>query len=102
MKQLVLIVHEDRKADIADLCRSVEEISGFTLSGVEGHDRHADDNPQLSDRDKVVGYVPGIRVDILIEDHHLERVLAAIRGGGIGLKGHLRYWVLTVVDQGQL
>jgi nitrogen regulatory protein PII len=102
MKNLTLIIHEDRKADIADLLRGIKEISGFTLSEVESHSRHSDDNPQLSDRDKVVGFVPRIRVDVQVEDQHVEKILAAIRGGGIGLRGCVHYWLLNIVDQGQI
>ncbi len=102
MKNLILIIHSDHKADIADLFRSIEEVPGFTLSDVEGHGRQSDDDALLSARDKVVGYVPRVRVDILIEDADVAKVLAALKKSSIGLNKHSVYWVTTVEESGRL
>ncbi len=101
MKQLVLIVHDNLKQDTADLLHSIERIQGFTFSNIEGHGKQSTDT-YLSARDKVVGYTPRVRVDIMLEDKDLTPVLKEIRKSDIGLSKHGFYWVTTVEEYGQL
>ncbi len=102
MKLLVLIMHNSLKQDVADLFRSIEQVKGFTFSGVEGHGVQSDKDPFLSNRDKVVGYTPRVRVDILLEDKDVEPVLTALRKSDIGLSKHGVYWISAVEEYGRL
>jgi nitrogen regulatory protein P-II 1 len=102
MKHLVLIIHANLKRDVADLLRSIESIDGFTLTNIEGHDAQSENDPFLSTRDKVVGYTPRMRVDVLLEDTRVAGVLAALRKSDIGLHTHSIYWVTNVEEHGQL
>ena len=102
MKHLVLVIHDNLKQDIADLLRSTEQVKGFTFSSVEGHGKESDQDTLLSARDKVVGYTPGVRVDILLEDKDVGPILTILRKSGIGLKKHGIYWVKTVEEHGRL
>ncbi|MHB8534803.1 MAG: P-II family nitrogen regulator [Sulfuricaulis sp.] len=101
MKNLTLIVHADVEQALADVLRGLKSVQGFTFTRVEGHGAQDDRDPSLSARDRVVGYTPHVRVDILLDDTDVAGVLTALRksSGGIG-RGV--YWVTEVVQQGQL
>ena len=102
MKNLVLIVQSNRQQDLADLLRNLAQIQGFTFSHVEGHDGQEAREPFLSARDKVVGYVPRIRVDILLDDTHVEEVLASVRAMSKNRRKLGVFWVSDVQSSGQL
>lgn len=102
MKNLAMITHANAQEDLADLLRSLEQVQGFTFSYVEGHGTQVEHDPLLSVRDKVVGYTPRVRVDILLEDADVELVLAALRMHGSGVSGQGIYWVTPVEQHGRL
>ena len=101
MKNLVLIVHANAQQELADRLRELKAVMGFTFSHVEGHGAQVEHDPFLSTRDKVVGFVPRVRVDLLLEDKDVGAVLDALRGEG-GIKGQGIYWVTAVEQQGRL
>lgn len=102
MKHLTLIIHTNAQQDLADQLRSLEQVSGFTFSHAEGHGVQVENDPLLSTRDKVVGYTPRIRVDILLEDGDVDLVLESLRKTSYGLKGQSLYWVTAVEQNGYL
>ena len=99
MKNFVLIVHASLQQDLADRLRGL--VSGFTFSHVEGHGSHTEQDPVLSARDKVVGYIPRVRVDILLEDSEVEMVIEDISDIP-GISGHGIYWVNDVYRHGRM
>jgi len=102
VKILTMIVYADIKQVLADTLHGLKHVSGFTFTDVEGHGTKAGRDPTLSARDDVVGYVPHVRVDILLEDKDVADVLACLRNSQCGLAGRGRYWVTEVESQGQL
>ena len=102
MKNLTLIVHADIKQTLADTLRALPAVTGFTFTAVEGHGPQDEHDPSLSARDRVVGYTPHVRVDIVLDDKHVDRVLHALRESSCGVTGRGIYWVAEVVRQGQL
>lgn len=102
MKQLTLIIHSNVQQDMADQLRSLEQVSGFTFNHAEGRGVQVESNPFLSARDKVVGYTPRIRVDILLEDGDVESVLDTLRNARYGVEGNSIYWVTAVEQSGRL
>ena len=102
MKHLALIIHTNAQKDIADQLRTIEQVSGFTFSHVEGHGVEVESDPFLSARDKVVGYTPRVRVDILLNDSDVEMVLEKLRNTSGYVKGHGIYWVTPVEQNGHL
>jgi len=102
MKNLTLIVHSDIKQALADVLRGLEEVEGFTFTPVEGHGPQDERDAFLSARDRVVGYVPHVRVDILLEDAVVDDVLNALQQSQSGVAGRCVYWVTTVARQGRL
>ena len=102
MKHLTLIVHTNMQQDLSDQLRSMEQISGFTFSNTEGHGVQIENDPFLSARDKVVGYTPRVRVDILLEDSDVDTVLDTLGNSIPGIKGQGIYWVTAIEKNGQL
>ena len=102
MKNLTLIVHADVQQALADTLRSIKQASGFTFIQVEGHGAQDGRDTALSARDRVVGYTPQVRVDILLEDGDVDVVLQTLRTADCGLAGRGIYWVTPVEQQGRL
>ena len=101
MKKLTLIAHADIQQALADALRGLKQVSGFTFTHVEGHGAQDEHDPALSARDRVVGYTPHVRVDILLKGEDLDDVLRALRASG-GLAGRGLYWITPVEQHGQL
>ena len=74
MKLLTLVVHTDVQQDLARLLRSMDQVSGFTFTHAEGHGEEQETDKFLSAKDKVVGYAPRIRTELLLEDNDLNAV----------------------------
>ena len=102
MKILTMIVHAEVKQTLADTLRGLQQVQGFTFTQVEGHGAREGSDLTLTIRDDVVGYVPQVRVDIMLEERDLEGVLGALRNSQCGLTGRGSYWVTAVERQGRL
>jgi nitrogen regulatory protein P-II 1 len=102
MKQLTLIVHADVQRALADALRALPAVTGFTFTPIEGHGPQDERDALLSARDRVVGYVPHVRVDILLEDRDVEAVLEALQASNGGVAGRGVYWVTRLERQGRL
>lgn len=102
MKTLTLIVHADTEQSLADMLRSLKQITGFTFTRIEGHGAQDERDPQLSARDRVVGYTPHVRVDILLKDEDVDEVLRVLRAVGGDFVGRGIYWVTPVEQHGRL
>lgn len=102
MKHLTLIIHTNLQQDLADQLRSMEQISGFTFCHVEGHGVQVESDPFLSARDKVVGYTPRVRADILLEENDVDSVLETLRSSISGLQNQGIYWLTAVERNGRL
>lgn len=102
MKNLALIVPADIQQALADTLHSLEQLSGFTFTHVEGHGPQGEADPQLSARDRVIGYTPHLRVDILLKDEDVEKVLQSLHTADCGLAGRGIYKVIAVEEHGTL
>lgn len=101
MQKLTLIVHASKQRDLADRLHTLPEVSGFSFSHIEGHGAHAHEHIELSAHDKVVGYAPYVRVELVLPEAQIEVVLAALRAeSGIAAQGV--YWVSPLTDYGRL
>ncbi|MCF6218459.1 MAG: P-II family nitrogen regulator [Gammaproteobacteria bacterium] len=101
MKNLSIVIHASAQQTLADNLRALEQVTGFTFSPVEGHSEFSEEDPFLSAQDKVVGYIPRVRVDILLKDEDVNQVITAITGQN-SLSGQGIYWVSPVEQQGRL
>ncbi len=102
MKNLTLIVHADINQPLADMLRGLKEVEGFTFTPVEGHGPQDERDPKLSAHDRVVGYTPHVRVDIVLDDKDVDKVLQALRESNCGVVGRGIYWVAPVERHGRL
>lgn len=103
MKTLTLIVHTDTQRLVADVLRAMPNIKEFLFTHIEGHGAHSEHDPLLSARDRVVGYTPHVRVDILLDDGDVDGVLDALRQPGArSLTGRGLYWVSVADRAGRL
>jgi len=101
MKNLTLVIHAGAQQALADSLRALEQVQGFTLTAVEGHSDHSEADTFLSARDRVVGYVPRVRLDVLLEDADVSAVLSSLLSQD-GFRGQGVYWVSAVEQQGRL
>lgn len=102
MKNLMLIVPNDIEQALADTLRSIEQVTGFTFTRVEGHGAQDEYDSALSARDLVVGHTPHVRVDVLLKDEDVDAVLQALRAADCGLTGRGIFRVTDVERHGQL
>jgi nitrogen regulatory protein P-II 1 len=102
MKNLVLILHSNSQQALADQLRQLKQVDDFSFVHAEGHFAQAEDDELLSARDRVVGYAPRVRVDILLNDSDVSDVLAEIRENSPGVAGRGMFWVTDVLQQGFL
>lgn len=102
MKLLTLIVHTDVQQDLIKLLNSLDTVSGFTFSKVEGHGQESETDSFLSARDKVVGVSPRTRLDLLLEDQHVDTILNTLKEKQHNIAGNAAYWVCPVEKGGHL
>ena len=100
MKKLSMVVHSSLQQALADCLRGLQ-LDTFMFSHIEEHSTQLEHDPFLSARDRVVGYVPQVRVDIIIEDERarslLDEIRSACRFSGKGI-----YWITNIDEAGEL
>lgn len=99
MKLLTLIVHTNVQQKLTELLRGMKQVSGFTFTHVEGHGNEVEVDGFVSSRDEVVGYIPRMRTDILLEDDDVDVVLESLCASENNIIGQGVYWV-TAIEQG--
>jgi len=72
------------------------------FSHVEEHSAQLQRDSFLSVRDKVVGYVPQVRVDVILENDEAKRILDDIRNLKCSFKGRGNYWISDIDEAGNL
>ncbi|MDX2502975.1 MAG: DUF3240 family protein [Gammaproteobacteria bacterium] len=102
MKHLTLIIHTDIQQDLTEQLRNLNQVTGFTFSPVEGHGIESENDAFLSARDKVVGCIPRVQVDILLEDDEVNLVLNSLQKTTHNIEGNGIYWITDVVQSGRL
>lgn len=101
MKKLSIIVHTTQQQELADLLRSLQ-LDSFMFSHIEEHSAQQENDALLSARDRVVGYVPKVRVDVIIEDERARTLLQEIRSSTIAFNGKGLYWITDIDESGVL
>jgi len=101
MKKLTMIVHTSLQQELADCLRSLQ-LETFVFSHVEEHSAQLERDAFLSVRDKVVGYVPQVRVDIILDNDQAKLVLENIRNIKCSFKGRGNYWISDIDEAGEL
>ena len=101
MKKFSMIVHSSLQQELADCLRSLK-LDSFMFSHIEEHSAQLKEDAFLSARDKVVGYVPKVRLDVILDDARASTLLEEIRGAGYSIKGKGIYWIMSVDEVGEL
>ncbi|MBN2717928.1 MAG: DUF3240 family protein [Deltaproteobacteria bacterium] len=101
MKRLSLIINESKQNDIVELLQQLKQVSAYTIFHGEGHfPGHI--APFESIQDEVMGFVPRIYIDLLLEDADVKAVLAEIKKcGSCDAYGGV-YWISPVDSMGTL
>ncbi|MEZ6014727.1 MAG: DUF3240 family protein [Planctomycetota bacterium] len=80
MKCLTLFVHAAVAEACIDALRADPDLPGFTLTRCEGHSQRTESEAFVGARDRVVGYVPRARIELVLADQgEVERVLTRLR-----------------------
>ena len=101
MKNFSMIVHTSLQQELSDLLRSLD-LDSFMFSHVEEHSAQQENDILLSARDRVVGYVPKVRVDVILEDERAMSLLDEINQSNISFKGRAMYWITAIEKTGEL
>ncbi len=101
MKKLSIVVHTSLQQELADCLRRLK-LDSFMFSHIEEHSSQLEQDAFLSARDKVVGYVPKVRVDVLLKEERARTLLDELKGSGVSFCGKGVYWVMDVVEAGEL
>ena len=101
MKCLTLIVNRSTQGDIIEALRALPEVSTYTISHGEGH--YGDGVPPFeSADDEIKGYVPRIRIDLILEDETVSKVLERVKQCSVCTSKLGIYWTSTVDTIGDL
>jgi len=101
MKKLSMVVHSSLQQQLADCLRSLQ-LESFMFSHIEEHSSQSEHDVFLSARDKVVGYVPKVRVDVILEDDRARTLLDELRKTKTSCKGKGIYWITDIEESGEL
>ncbi len=96
MKCLTLYVHSTMEHNIVDCLRANDRVSGFTLVPCQGHSSSTEGDLSLAVQDRVVGYVPRVRIETIVEDDALDGVLQRHKECTTS-SGSLGFWHVTDV-----
>lgn len=102
MKLLTFVVHEAVAEDLMDLLRCNEYSRGFTATPAQGHSCRTQHNPFETTGDKVLGYAPRVRVEVLVEDASVALLLDLLQGCDSCVTGLGIWWVTDVERSGYL
>jgi len=102
MKKLTFVVHANIQQALADTLRGLPQVQGFTIAQVEGHGAQSEHDTVLAARDRVVGYTPHIRVDIVLANEAVAEGMNALRASDCGVVGRGGYWITGVDEFGRI
>ncbi len=101
MKKLTMVVHTSQQQALADFLRD-QEVKTFMFTHIEEHSSQMEQDAFLSARDKVVGYVPQVRVDVITSKEKIKCLLEKVWSSKYSFKGKGVYWVTEVDEFGVL
>lgn len=96
-----MVVHQSLQQALADNLRN-QQLEIFMFNHIEEHSSHLEQDSFLSARDKVVGYVPQVRVDIILSTENIKALLENIKTSEHAFKARGIYWVTDIDEFGEL
>ncbi|MDF1643057.1 MAG: DUF3240 family protein [Pseudomonadales bacterium] len=94
-EQLILIAPNEIKDDIVDQLMGLSQLSGFSLSEINGYSR---EHSQFDIREQVEGYRKFHRFEIFLDSDETATVLTALKP--VCASAAVRYWILPVLTAG--
>ena len=102
MKCVTLIVHASAKSALTDFFHEITEVRRFTMIDCEGYDENDLADPSISPGDRVVGYIPRVRIDLAVNDHDVQTVMNKLRAAESQVVGRGVFWITTIEEEGLL
>jgi nitrogen regulatory protein PII len=102
MKCITLIVHASAKSALTDFFHEIAEVRRFTMIDCEGYDENDLADPRISPGDRVVGYIPRVRMDLAVNDPDVTTVMTKLRATESQVSGLGIYWITPIEDEGIL
>lgn len=101
MKKFSMIIHSSQQQALADILRGLQ-LESFMFSHIEEHSSQDERDGFLSARDRVEGYVPKVRLDIILEDVRAATFIDEIRNSIFPCGGNNIYWITDLEKAGKL
>ena len=101
MKKFSMVVHSSQQQELADILRGLH-LDCFMFNHIEEHGAQNENDAALSARDKVVGYVPKVRLDVIVDDDRTEALIDEIRNSTFSCTGKNVYWIIDLEVSGRL
>lgn len=79
MKLLTIYADRDACEDLLDALRSDPDVDGFTVVDCQGHSKRGQMDRKESVLDRIVGYVPRVRIEVVLEDDRALGVLERLQ-----------------------
>jgi len=96
MKMVTAVIQPFKLDDVVLALEELPAPPGVTVSEARGYDR-AHVVGEHGREEEMTDFRPCVRIEVVVEDEHLEAVVAAIRAGAhTGRRGDGRVWVLDV------
>lgn len=101
MKKFSMVIHSSQQQELADILRGLQ-LESFMFSHIEEHSSQDEHDGLLSARDRVEGYVPKVRLDIILEDARAETFIDEVRNSIFSCNGKNIYWITDLEKAGKL
>ncbi len=101
MKKFSMVIHSSQQQELADILRGLQ-LESFMFSHIEEHSAQDKHDVFLSARDRVEGYVPKARLDIILDDDRTGTILDEIRDSKFPCSGKNIYWITDLEETGKL
>lgn len=98
MKSMTIVVESGAGKEVLDRLRGAPEILSLTAQSVEVYSEGIGAGGLYSAVDRVLGFVPKVRLDLLVEDGDVAAVVARLSGSDALLGGRGHWWI-TPVDK---
>ncbi|MBN2804032.1 MAG: DUF3240 family protein [Deltaproteobacteria bacterium] len=101
MKCLSLVVNKSKQDEILSILRATPQVTAYTIFHGEGHYRGSVSIFESAD-DEVMGYVPRIRIDLLLADNLVDEVLNKLKECRKSATSFGIYWITPIDKVGEL
>lgn len=102
MRCINLIIHSSAKNALIDFFHEFSEVEKFIITDCEGYDENDLKDPLLTTGDLVVGFVPRLRIELIVKDENVAPIILALRKPTSVVAKLGVYWVTNIESEGVL